>query len=225
MTNLELLQSLDIDETWVKKLNTYLPENYLYQLASFITKRRKTTNVYPESENVFKVFKYPYKDINAVILGQDPYYNPKVATGLAFESGVDTYFPPSLANIKKEIELEYETEISKLNLDSWHKQGVMLLNTALTVEENKPGSHANPWKIFTQVIIKCLQDHTGLIYLLWGNHAKAFKKYINPNTNYILEASHPSPLGANKGGWFGCNHFKTTNEILEKNNGRRIIWY
>jgi uracil-DNA glycosylase len=186
-------------------------------------------NVFPYTP--LKVFKHIPDDIKVVILGQDPYYTlghckltKKIipyATGVAF--GVPntiSKIPPSLKNILKEA----NSTTKDYSLLSWVDQGVLLLNTALTVELDKPNSHVDYYKDFTKNIIsKISSNYDGVIFLLWGNNAKFYEQYINKNTSYILKAAHPSPLSASRG-FFGCGHFKETNRILKELGKEPIKW-
>jgi len=220
----------NLGEGWFKSLQHFLETDEMEKIRLSVLKARKITNVYPSAKNMFRAFQLtPLEEVKVVILGMDPYHTPKHATGVAFSSGVDYPRPPSLTNILKEVEDDYYKGLNleidyKYCLDDWAAQGVLLINTALTVEQSKPGSHTALWQPFTIEVMKVLQQKTGIIYLLWGNHAKQFKKWIF-NSNHILEAVHPSPLSAH-GGFFGCKHFTKTNEILEQMNGKefKIKW-
>jgi uracil-DNA glycosylase len=219
-----------IGNDWEIKLKTVLQSEYFTQLGNKIGTLRESRTIYPKREDVFRCFKLtPFDSVKVVILGQDPYYTPNTANGLAFATS-NGYVPPSLQNIIQELYNEYDKEYDKRfdsSLENWAKQGVLLLNTALTVELNCPEIHASLWRPFTEEVLKKLSEYnTGVIYLLWGNHAKSFKNCINNNTNYILEAVHPSPLSAHRG-WYGNDHFKKVNEIILKNNGEEFIidWF
>lgn len=212
-----------IHPSWTNKLQQYISEEEFVKIGAKIAERRQLANVYPASENVFKAF-IPFGEIRVVILAMDPYHTPNAATGLCFESGVKGFIPPSLRNIYSELYSDLSVDEGIIDFESWKSQGIFLLNTSLTVEEGVPGSHCEIWKPFTNAVFKCLNETSGLIYLLWGNGAKSFKTFIDPNRNYLLEANHPSPLSANRGGWFGNKHFSTTNEILKQNNNETIQW-
>ena len=148
--------------------------------------------------------------------------------GLCFSVPENINIPPSLKNIYKEIEQDIE-DCNKSNhtngdLTYLAEQGVLLLNTSLTVRQSKPGSHSKIWNQFTELLLQSLMSKTeNIVFLLWGNHAKKYKAYID-NKHKYLEATHPSPLGANRGGWFGCKHFSKTNDILEKLSKNKINW-
>lgn len=187
------------------------------------------SEIYPKKELIFNAFNYfNFKDLKVVIIGQDPYHQPNQANGLCFSVNDNIKIPPSLKNIFKEIYSNYNLELPNLtngNLEYLAKQGVLLLNNTLTVRQSSPNSHLQIWKGFSNEIINyILQNNENIVFLLWGNNAKKILKNKDIKNNYILEANHPSPLSANKGGWFGNQHFTKTNEILEKCNKEKITW-
>tara|TARA_A100001011_G_scaffold382775_1_gene453098 strand:+ start:10204 stop:10818 length:615 start_codon:yes stop_codon:yes gene_type:complete len=186
-----------------------------------------STKIYPERENIYKCFELcTENNIKVIIIGQDCYHQPNQATGLCFAVPHNSKIPPSLRNIKKEIETDIGNMNSSIDLISWAEQGVLLLNSSLTVEHGKPGSHIKYWENFTNNIIKKISDEKSeLIFCLWGKYAQKKQKLINPNNNhYVLCASHPSPLSANRGGWFGNRHFSSINKKLISINKEPIIW-
>ncbi len=218
-------------ESWLNELEEILCSEYMDNVIQFLRTRKTKVSIYPSSTDIFKVFNLcSYKDIKVVILGQDPYYNPSVADGIAFSSQIDGYIPPSLENIYKEIDSDlYDNKFNVMrspNLDFLVKQGVFLYNTALTVEIAMPGSHINVWKKFTEEVLKKLNDNDPTVFMLWGNYAKGYKKYITNDKHLILESGHPSPLSANKGLWFGNKHFSKANEFLKGIYGEKgaIDW-
>jgi len=187
------------------------------------------SEIYPKKELIFNAFNYfNFKDLKVVIIGQDPYHQPNQANGLCFSVNDNIKIPPSLKNIFKEIYSNYNLELPNLtngNLEYLAKQGVLLLNNTLTVRQSSPNSHLQIWKGFSNEIINyILQNNENIVFLLWGNNAKKILKNKDIKNNYILEANHPSPLSANKGGWFGNQHFTKTNEILEKCKKEKITW-
>lgn len=194
--------------------------------------RRQGKNILPSNKNIFKAFELVgFEEVKVVIVGQDPYPTAKPyphAHGLAFSA--EDYvnpFPKSLSNIFKEICDDVGGEYpSTPNLTRWAEQGVLLLNTSLTVIENCPGSHKDiGWHKLTTQAIQALNDYReNLVFMLWGTHAIKKARYIDENKHLILTASHPSPLSANKGGWFGCKHFSKANEYLVKHNKLPIKW-
>jgi uracil-DNA glycosylase len=201
-------------------------KDYFRDMKDKIEKEKEI--VFPNKKDVFNAFDYcSLDDLSVVIIGQDPYHNDNQAHGLAFSVLSPTKLPPSLKNIYKEISSEFNIEMSKDNGDliSWAKQGVLLLNSALTVVAHKPGSHAKiGWKTFTENIIKKISiEKDGVVFLLWGAHANSFSDLIDNKKHYVLSSSHPSPFSARKS-FFGNNHFKRTNEILKDNNLKEIDW-
>lgn len=185
--------------------------------------------IYPKKELIFNAFNYfNFQELKVVIIGQDPYHQPNQANGLCFSVNQNIKIPPSLKNIFKEIYDNYNLELPNLktgNLEYLAQQGILLLNNTLTVRQSTPNSHIKIWKGFSDEIIKyILENHNNIVFLLWGNNAKKILKNKDIKNHYILEANHPSPLSANKGGWFGNKHFIKTNEILSKNNKKEINW-
>ena len=183
--------------------------------------------VYPPANQVFDAFEYfDPSETKVVILGQDCYHGKGQAMGLAFSvpSGIKT--PPSLRNISQELEANLGVGLNSGDLTHWAKQGVLLLNCALTVREKSPGSHTKIWRCVTDNIVKILsQTQTGICFLLWGRHAQRRACLIDPNKGHlVLKAAHPSPLAANRGGWFGNGHFGTVNSFLESIEREPIVW-
>lgn len=197
----------------------------------------KSKTIFPIRENVFKAFKLtPLQNVKVVILGQDPYHGCQVkhgqagknivvpeANGLAFSVNKNVATPPSLKNVFTAIENDLGIKTSNPNLVKWAEQGVLLLNTALTVEMDKPGSHAKAWRDFMKRVFFRLNKHPNkIIFLLWGSKAQSYKKFIDPR-HIILEAPHPSPFSAHKG-FLTCKHFSEVNRILEANGQSPINW-
>lgn len=186
---------------------------------------QKNKKVYPPKELVYKAIELcPLDKTKVVILGQDPYHGPNQANGLAFSVNKESQLPPSLKNIY--IELKNDLNISCIHgdLSRWAKQGVLLLNSVLTVEEGKPGSHYGlGWENFTDDIIRALNEYRNIIFVLWGKKAQLKKQLINSEKHYILEAAHPSPFSAHRG-FFGCRHFSKINDILKSINKHPIDW-
>jgi uracil-DNA glycosylase len=178
--------------------------------------------------NIFEALKLTsFENTKVVILGQDPYHDANQAQGLAFSTPSDTPNPPSMRNILKEIKDDTGVEpiVNDGNLAPWSDQGVMLLNTILTVEAHKPKSHHNiGWEIFTDEIIKHISENfENIVFLLWGANAIGKSKIIDKSKHHVLTAAHPSPLSSYRG-FFGCKHFSKTNEILKMQNKSEIIW-
>lgn len=217
-----------ITKNWYDLLSDDFNSEKYQNLEKWLNIEYANKTIYPEPKNVFNALNLvKYKDVKVVIIGQDPYHNPRQAHGLSFSVEDDVSIPPSLQNIYKELENDMGCYIpNNGNLTKWAKQGILLLNSVLTVERNKPNSHKGKgWELITSKIVKILSDRDDpVIFLLWGNNAKGFTKYIDTNKHYILSAVHPSPMSANQGGWFGCHHFSKTNEILIKLNKEPIDW-
>ena len=183
--------------------------------------------MYPDINNIFNAFTYfDPSETRVIIIGQDCYHQANQATGLCFGVNNNVKIPPSLRNIKKELLDDLNIELQDTSLIQWAKQGVLLLNSSLTVKKSMAGCHLSIWKDYTDNIIKSLSDDfENIIFVLWGNFAKNKIKLINQNNKHqILTAVHPSPLSANKGGWFGNKHFSKINSILSDNNKNTINW-
>lgn len=197
-------------------------EKCLHDINNILDDQLSNNNIYPESNKIFHAFEYfEVSECKVVILGQDPYHQKNQAMGLSFSVPKNIKIPPSLRNIYKEIINDNNcsrNEFEHGDLTSWASQGVLLLNTALTVEDSKPNSHSKYWQLFTDFVIEWLSNNTDkeITFMLWGGNAKKKIKYINQNNikHIILEANHPSPLSANRGGWFGCEHFSLTNHLI-----------
>ena len=214
--------------TWEDIINLEKQKDYYKSLEKEINKRYETTTVFPEKQNIFKAFYLTKLDnLKVVILGQDPYHGFGQAQGLAFSTPANIKNPPSMQNILKEIQsdLGKKSICEDGDLTPWAKQGVLLLNTILTVEEAKPKSHHNlGWEVFTDNIIKYISDNCeDTIFILWGSPAISKTKLIDRKKHHILTAPHPSPLSSYRG-FFGCKHFSQTNNILKSLNKEAIIW-
>ena len=214
--------------TWEDIIDLEKQKDYYKSLEKEINKRYKTTTVFPEKQNIFKAFSLTKLDnLKVVILGQDPYHGFGQAQGLAFSTPANIKNPPSMQNILKEInsDLGKKSVCEDGDLTPWAKQGVLLLNTILTVEEAKPKSHHNlGWEVFTDNIIKYISDNCeDTIFILWGSPAISKTKLIDRKKHHILTAPHPSPLSSYRG-FFGCKHFSQTNNILKSLNKEAIIW-
>ena len=183
------------------------------------------TEVYPKRQDVLRAFDLcGPDDVRVVLLGQDCYHGPDQATGLCFAVPDGVAAPPSLVNILKE--LKADTGLCPaFNLESWARQGVLLLNSSLTVERGRAGSHMRIWSNFTDAVIRYMSaNRSGLIFCLWGNFAKSKAYFIDIDSHTILTATHPSPLSANRGGWFGTRHFSKINMILGDLEEQPIVW-
>ena len=221
------INSSKLFNTWNGPINKLIESNYFNGLLNFLKKNYKYLNICPEQKNVFKAFELTdYNNLKVVILGKDPYSDGKSATGLAFanedKGGV---ISPSLVKIKECIETTIYNGLNldfNPNLESWAEQGVLLLNTALTVEKDKIGSHEIYWKEFTKTVIETINDnHSGIIFMLWGKDAQAFDILINKKKHYVLKDRHPAYADYNNIAW-NCNHFTEANKLIEENNGKEF---
>ncbi|WP_304206865.1 uracil-DNA glycosylase [Peptostreptococcus russellii] len=216
-----------IGNDWDEILKGEFEKEYYKNLREFLKKEYSTQEIFPNMYDIFNALKYTsYKDTKVVIIGQDPYHNVGQAHGLAFSVKPGVQTPPSLQNMYKELKDELDCFIPNNGyLVKWADQGVLLINTVLTVRAHNANSHKGMgWEIFTDNIIKYLSDREDpVIFLLWGANARSKKKIIDKNKHIILEAPHPSPLSAYRG-FFGCGHFKKANEILEEMGKEKIDW-
>ena len=218
---------VNLGNDWDKLLKEEFNKPYYLALRQFLIEEYRTQVIYPPKEDLFNALKATsYQDTKVVILGQDPYHGLGQAHGMAFSVNPGIAIPPSLRNIYKELQdsLGCSTPDNGY-LMPWAKQGVLLLNTVLTVRAGQPQSHQNKgWEILTDEIIKLLnQKDETVIFLLWGSPAKKKMNLITNPKHVVLTAVHPSPLSAHRG-FFGCNHFKQVNEILERQGRETIDW-
>ena len=206
-------------------------KEYFKELMNFIDNEYKKDVCYPQRDKIFEAFKLTsLNNLKVVIFGQDPYFNKGEANGLAFSVNENVKLPPSLKNIFKEINIEYNKNINDIpttgDLSYLATQGVLLLNTYLTVKEKSPLSHKN--KLYDYLMKDLLEFISSIdkpiVFLLWGNNSKKLKKYLTNPKHLIIETTHPSPLGANKGGWFNSNQFIKCNEYLKENGVKPINW-
>lgn len=217
-----------LQNDWDDVLRPLFHSELYAKIREFLKKEYFTQTIYPPMEDLFNCFRLtPYNKVKVVILGQDPYHNKGQAHGLCFSVKEGVPVPPSLVNIYKEISNEYGIEVKpKGDLTPWAKQGVLLLNTVLTVRENQPNSHKNcGWTAFTDEVIKTLNNHEKpIVFLLWGANARSKKCLIDRSKHLVLECAHPSPLSAYNG-FFGCDHFTQTNSFLIENDLEPIKWF
>ena len=224
------LKQQNIDSSWKEFFNEQTKQTYFQELEQFLQQEQQTycpdLQLYPPPNLVFNSLNQcPLEEVKIVLLGQDPYHNVGQAMGLSFSVPEDVKIPPSLKNIYKELHNDLGIECPLHgDLSKWSQQGVLLLNSSLTVRQHCPNSHAKYWTPFTDNLIKYLSNQGDIIFILWGGYAKKKKKLINTDRNYILEATHPSPLSCNRGGFFGCQHFSQCNQLLEKMNKKTIQW-
>lgn len=218
-----------IGNDWDLVLKDEFNKDYYNKLKSFVEDEYAKYTCFPQKDEIFNALKLtPPEKVKVVILGQDPYINEGQAHGLAFSVKEEwAKFPPSLKNVYKEIGADFGIQPigCNRNLTEWAKQGVLLLNTSLTVRAGESNSHSGKgWEIFTDAIIEYLgKNKEHIVFLLWGNNAISKKHLIDCNKNLVLTAAHPSPLSANRG-FFGCKHFSKTNEYLKKNGLEEIKW-
>ena len=215
--------------SWPALLSSEKRQQYFIDTIDYVEQRRDAgTNVYPERQDVFNAFDCPtFANIKVVILGQDPYHGQGQAHGLCFSVKQDIKIPPSLRNIYKELATDIDnfTPPNHGNLQHWAKQGVMLLNTVLTVEEGQAHSHKHlGWEQFTDKVIELINlKKQSVVFILWGAHAQKKGRNIDNNKHLVLNGPHPSPLSAHRG-FFGCKHFSQTNEYLVARNKSPIDW-
>lgn len=219
--------TVKIDTTWQQALQSEFDKPYFGELAAYLHREKQCgTVIYPPGNRIFRAFDLcPLPSVKVVILGQDPYHGAGQAMGLSFSVPEGVPAPPSLKNIFKEIESDLGIHMSgHPNLEPWARQGVLMLNAVLTVRSGEPASHSGiGWQTFTDAVIKTISDRCeGIVFLLWGNYARAKRELIDSSRHYVLEAAHPSPLA--RGAFFGCRHFSKTNEILVNNKKTPINW-
>lgn len=216
-----------INEEWKKLLSSEFSKPYISELELFLNREYNSKEIYPSTDYIFNAFNLVSpSDVKVVILGQDPYHNKNQANGLSFSVNKHISIPPSLRNIIKELKSDVNiSEPMHGDLSSWAKQGVLLLNTVLTVEAHKADSHKNKnWETFTDEVIKSLNtSENPIVFLLWGKKAIQKKQFLTNEKHLVLESHHPSPLSAYRG-FLGCKHFSTTNTFLIKNNLTPIDW-
>lgn len=223
MSMIELLQ----EPSWREALAEELHKDYIQQLNRKIDTEYTIHPIYPQYKDIFRSFELcPLDKVKVVILGQDPYHNPNQAMGMSFSVPNTTTIPPSLKNIFQEINSDMGiSPIHNGNLTRWAQQGVFLLNSILTVQANKPGSHQGyGWEQFTDKVITILSSHhPHIVFMLWGNYAQSKELFIHPASHLILKTSHPSPLSAYRG-FIGSKHFSQCNSYLESHNITPIQW-
>jgi uracil-DNA glycosylase len=216
-----------LNNRWGELLEEEFEKAYFHELEAFLEEEYASEKVYPAREDIFNSLKYTdYEDVKVVILGQDPYHGPGQAHGLSFSVKPQTRIPPSLRNIFKELHEDLGCKIPDNGyLVSWAEQGVLLLNTVLTVRKGEAHSHKNKgWETFTNAVITLLNEREKpVVFLLWGRPAQEKAKLIDNPHHIILKSVHPSPLSARRG-FFGSRHFSKTNQILKDNGEEEINW-
>jgi uracil-DNA glycosylase len=217
----------NIDPGWLLRLKTAFEADHFAELKRFIKKERTNGTVHPAPDRILHAFLVtPFDQVQVVILGQDPYHGPGQAHGLCFSVPQGVAPPPSLQNIFQEISRDLGVPPPRSgDLSGWAAQGVLLLNTVLTVRSGEAGSHQGKgWERFTDAAISALsKEREGLVFLLWGRHAMAKEVLVDTDRHYVLKAPHPSPLSAHRG-FIGCGHFSKANDLILARGGRAIRW-
>ena len=219
--------NINIGKSWKKELELEFNKTYFQRLMNFLAEENKHYNILPKEHLIFKAFELcPFDKVKVVILGQDPYPTKGHANGLSFSVNDDVNpLPKSLKNIFKELANDLnKSERICGNLNDWAKQGVLLLNTTLTVREGEVESHINKgWEMFTNSVISALNKKNNIVYILWGKKAQRMSHFIKKNNNYIIDSSHPSPLSSYRG-FFGSKPFSKTNQYLLIKDKTPILW-
>ncbi|OAQ42055.1 uracil-DNA glycosylase [Pedobacter psychrophilus] len=221
--------SVKLESSWLKVLNQEFDKQYMKELKEFLVNQKKDGKIiYPKGDDIFNAFTLtPFDNVKVVILGQDPYHGANQAHGLSFSVQKGVRFPPSLKNIFKELETDIEGFRTPENgdLSDWAKQGVLMLNSSLTVNAGDAGSHQEQgWETFTDEVIKAISDKKeNIIFILWGKFAQEKEEFINTNKHHIIKSKHPSPFSAYSG-FFGSKPFSKTNEILKNLGETEINW-
>ena len=217
-----------IEESWKNALAAEFEKDYFKQLTDFVRSEYMSgKTIYPEPKNIFNAFNLcPLNNVKVVIIGQDPYHEPGQAHGLCFSVQQGIELPPSLVNIYKEIEQDIDHKsITNGDLSDWARQGVLLLNSTLTVLAQVAASHSgHGWETFTDSVIKAVNDNCkNVVYMLWGSFAQKKADFVDAQNNLILKSAHPSPLSAYRG-FFGNHHFSRANEYLQQHGETPINW-
>jgi len=220
--------NVQIEPTWKQQLNGEFEKPYFQQLTDSVRREYMAGACYPPGKLIFNAFNLcPFEKVKVVIIGQDPYHEPGQAHGLSFSVRQGVAFPPSLQNIFKEISDDLQVPMpTNGDLTRWAEQGVLLLNATLTVRAHQANSHASlGWQNFTDAAIQALaREREHIVYMLWGGYARGKAYMIDRQRNLVLESVHPSPLSANRGGWFGQHQFSRCNQYLEQHGMTPIAW-
>ena len=226
-TGVDKIMNVKIEQSWKDVLSAEFDKDYFIKLTDFVRGEYLSgKTVYPEPKNIFNAFNLcPIDNVKVVIIGQDPYHEPGQAHGLCFSVLPPTAIPPSLVNIYKEIESDLgHKSVTSGDLTHWANQGVLLLNSTLTVRAHAAASHAGRgWEEFTDAVIRAVAQRDNIVYMLWGSYAQKKAAFVNSNKNLILKSVHPSPLSAYRG-FFGCKHFSQANKYLADNGKNPIEW-
>ena len=219
--------NVKMEQSWLDVLGAEFEKDYFIKLTDFVRGEYLSGKaVYPEPKNIFNALNLcPLNQVKVVIIGQDPYHEPGQAHGLCFSVLPPTPIPPSLVNIYKEIEADLgRRSVTNGDLTHWARQGVLLLNSTLTVQAHMAASHAgHGWEEFTDAVIRVLADRKNIVYMLWGGYAQKKARFVNPDKNLVLKCAHPSPLSVYRG-FAGCRHFSRANEYLVGCGKTPIEW-
>ena len=220
--------NIAIEPSWKTQLQSEFEQPYFSALIQFVKSEYKQYTCYPKGQDIFAAFDHcPLQETKVVIIGQDPYHGPGQANGLCFSVKDGIKHPPSLVNIFKELKVDVGKPYPESgNLEHWANQGVLLLNATLTVRAHEAGSHQKQgWEQFTDAVIRTVSSELGgVVFLLWGGFAKKKARLIDATKHHILTTGHPSPLSANRGLWFGNQHFSKTNQLLHQLGKSAIDW-
>lgn len=220
--------NVKIDNSWREHIGAEFEKPYFSALTDFVRHEYTTTTCYPPGALIFNAFNLcPFDRVKVVIIGQDPYHEPGQAQGLSFSVPEGVPFPPSLQNIFKEIQIDLGKPMPPTgDLTRWAEQGVLLLNATLTVRAHQAASHQrHGWEQFTDAAIRALNtERENLVFILWGGYARSKAQLIDRSRHLVLESVHPSPLSANRGGWFGNHHFSQCNAYLREHGEQEIDW-
>lgn len=220
--------NVKIDNSWREHIGAEFEKPYFSALTDFVRHEYTTTTCYPPGSLIFNAFNLcPFDRVKVVIIGQDPYHEPGQAQGLSFSVPEGMPLPPSLQNIFKEIQLDLGKPMPPTgDLTRWAEQGVLLLNATLTVRAHQAASHQrHGWEQFTDAAIRALNaERENLVFILWGGYARSKAQLIDRSRHLVLESVHPSPLSANRGGWFGNHHFSQCNAYLREHGEQEIDW-
>jgi len=220
---------INLNSSWQTILSDEIEKPYFLELMDFVDQEYKNSVCFPPKELIFSAFNNcSFENVKVVIIGQDPYHGDGEANGLSFSVNDSVRIPPSLRNIFREIHSDLDSIFlpTSGNLESWAKQGVLLLNASLTVRKDNPNSHKHlKWNLFTDAVIQKISNKKeNVVFMLWGSFAQKKGGKINREKHLVLESGHPSPMSANQGKWFGNKHFSQVNLYLEKNNLQKIDW-
>jgi uracil-DNA glycosylase len=220
---------INLNPSWQTVLSDEIQKPYFTDLMKAVDQEYQNHTCFPPNELIFSAFNTcSFEDVKVVIIGQDPYHGDGEANGLSFSVNDSVRIPPSLRNIFRELTTDLDSIFlpSSGNLESWAKQGVLLLNASLSVRKDNPNSHKHlKWNLFTDAVIqKISEEKENVVFMLWGSFAQKKGAKIDRKKHFVLESGHPSPMSANQGKWFGNKHFSQANLYLEKNNLQKIDW-